>query len=1005
MITAQTIDQAFSALSQTEIAKLDPRFQKIIVGEYTQKEKILSGTGIETVGINSAGDNIYDAVVYTTNPEELVSTGIPVNTILPQFVTVRVTMRELLTLAQLQNVQYIDPGLLQYPLNDVTEGVTGADLLHAGYLNGTVYKGQDVILCIIDTGIDWEHKDFRDPADDTQSRILYIWDQTLTPQGAESSPAETDLNYGVEYTRAHIEDEIDGSPAGFVREQDTNGHGTHVTGTAAGNGASFTNLKYAGMAPQADIIVVKAGNGSFTESNIINALTYAQEKATAFGKSVVVNMSLGSNAGPHDGTDAKSQAIDTFTGSGRIVVVSAGNSGDDLIHTMGGVGAGNSVEITFTVPDYTPAGDVNNDDLSIDIWFDGNNDMTAQVISPNGYSVSQTSGGWVENSTNDGTVKIENYVFLSNSDRYIRVNIWDDIAILPPAEGIWKLKLTNNSGANVNYHGWLFDQSIGTAPSIISLSNSDSHYTLSNSAVSAIIVGSYVHRWYWPDYLNNYWWGGSPDLSDNLSSFSSRGPTRDEQDRPDIVAPGDKIVSSLSQYANPGTSAILPGQKHQTMQGTSMSSPVVAGAVALLLQENSNLDDGDVKSLMIDNADTDSYTGLVWNSMWGNGKLNIFGAMSDAMGTSPIVAWETMIYDQWGANSYMDIGSAGFQKIAVKFTPSLSGIVSGFFFQTYINNTLTAPLNVEVWSDNSGKPGTKLSGSSTIAIEKDKILKNSNTFVNLLAGNIFVNSGTNYHIVMYPSNTGEVISISVENNVSSDNRSTYFNSSNWYSLSTDFRIRPVVVENAGLKLLVKVMLQGPFNSVDRTMDTNLTLPLTSPYSEDPVTIASMPENIVDWVLVQLRTTTTGTAIVSKSGLLQSDGKVVSADGRLYIELKAPAGDYYVVVKHRNHLSVMSNDPYNLDSASPVTCDLIHGDGSHIHGTNGAIELLTGLNVWGMWSGDVNKTGIIDGDDRNATWNNRTLTGYQMSDCDLNGRVGASDRNLTWNNRTIQTQVP
>ena len=125
-----------------------------------------------------------------------------------------------------------------------------------------------IILCIIDTGIDWEHKDFRDPVDDSQSRILYIWDQTLIPQGGELSPAEDGLGYGVEYTQAQIENEIDGTPTGFVREQDTHGHGTHVTGTAAGNGASFTNLKYAGLAPQADIIVVKAGNGSFSEANI-----------------------------------------------------------------------------------------------------------------------------------------------------------------------------------------------------------------------------------------------------------------------------------------------------------------------------------------------------------------------------------------------------------------------------------------------------------------------------------------------------------------------------------------------------------------------------------------------------------------------------------------------------------------------------------------------------------------------------------------------------------------
>ena len=96
----------------------------------------------------------------------------------------------------------------------------------------------------------------------------------------------------------------------------------------------------------------------------------------------------------------------------------------------------------------------------------------------------------------------------------------------------------------------------------------------------------------------------------------------------------------------------------------------------------------------------------------------------------------------------------------------------------------------------------------------------------------------------------------------------------------------------------------------------------------------------------------------------------------------------------------------MATPTPTTCDFINGDGSQFNGTNGAKELLNvGSQVWGMFSGDSDGSYTIDITDRNATWTNRTLAGYQMSDCDLNGRVGASDQNLTWNNRTLQSQVP
>ena len=116
-------------------------------------------------------------------------------------------------------------------------------------------------------------------------------------------------------------------------------------------------------------------------------------------------------------------------------------------------------------------------------------------------------------------------------------------------------------------------------------------------------------------------------------------------------------------------------------------------------------------------------------------------------------------------------------------------------------------------------------------------------------------------------------------------------------------------------LKCKVFLEGPYDA-NNQMFTLLNVPTTSPYSENPRTIDSMPNNIVDWVLVQLRKTPSGNAIVSKSVLLRKDGYLVDDDGTtLEIPLNAPDDNYYIVIKHRNHLKIMSKTAQSFTSGS------------------------------------------------------------------------------------------
>ncbi len=146
--------------------------------------------------------------------------------------------------------------------------------------------------------------------------------------------------------------------------------------------------------------------------------------------------------------------------------------------------------------------------------------------------------------------------------------------------------------------------------------------------------------------------------------------------------------------------------------------------------------------------------------------------------------------------------------------------------------------------------------------------------------------------------------------------------------------------NATVLLQTKIFLEGAYNSTTNSMTTNLgnNIPLTSPYQEDARTVTSIPADIVDWVLVQLRTTANGSTITSKSLLLNKDGRIVADDGTTgEIELSAAEGDYYILVKHRNHLAVMSAVPIHLSHETSTLYNFTIGSEQY-YGTNGAKQL-------------------------------------------------------------------
>ena len=596
------------------------------------RNKLDTGIILELMGHLSGGevkDNFFSVlVVYKGDINALKEVGFQPGVASQGVVTGKISFDDVVSLASLDSVEQVD---LSYPVYEELDGSVPAIQADQVHNMDPSRTGAGVIVGIIDSGIDFMHKSFR--KSDGKTRILRIWDQTLTAQAGESAPTEIAGAGGVEYSADDIDFTIDTTDgrtptvAGVnVRHRDSksngdpNGHGTHVAGIAAGDGSQAGNCHgadtYVGVAPDADIILVKAN----TTAGIADAVTYIF--AVADDTPCVINISLGSDfgvsgIGAHDGTRPDEVRMDgELNGStGRAVVKSAGNSANKGRHASANINSNGSASWTFNVP----AGDT--DTNSIGIWYSGAARLDFTLTDRNGNSQGPISPG---NSPSpafpDGTVTPINSRLnrppaqdVNGGPRNmhniaIRMNPPESSNIL---DGDWTITLQETSGNDTTAHCWVGDSGDKVAKFVETDRAEGTTLTMPGTGANTITVAAYDHS------------------SGDLADFSSRGPTIDGRQKPDITAPGVAIAAPKNLKRG-GICSDCCYSFYTDKQGTSMAAPHVTGTVALMLQKNPEISFRLIKRFLNDGAATPS--GVNESDLptpeWGSGLLNA----SDSVG-------------------------------------------------------------------------------------------------------------------------------------------------------------------------------------------------------------------------------------------------------------------------------------------------------------------------------------------------------------------------------------